>query len=175
LFGVCSADTTIFLLRSYSSASVRSSGCFPTLGLVFPVNFWFWFYSLAHTDFLRLSHLCVDATRVLYAAPFFIAKVSRSGIPVPASRCAERFAYLYFPFDFQLSYSSNQSKHLVDSIRSSISVANRPSPIVFPVRFALARRCLGLLLSARLWFSSARNPFPILSDPAVLSSLHIQA
>jgi hypothetical protein len=161
LFGVCSADTMIFLLRSYSSASVP--GCFPAQGLVFPVYFWFWFYSLTHTDFLRLSHLCVDAARVLYAGPFFIAMVSRSGIPVPTSRCAERFAYLYFPFDFQLSYSSNWSKHLVNSIRSSVSVANRPSPIVFPVQFALARRCLCLLSSARLWFSSARNPFPILS------------
>jgi hypothetical protein len=35
--------------------------------------------------------------RVLCADPFFITKVSRSGILVPASRCAERFADLYFP------------------------------------------------------------------------------
>jgi hypothetical protein len=37
---------------------------------------------------------------VLCADPFFIAKVSRSGIPVPMSRCVERFTDLYFPFDF---------------------------------------------------------------------------
>jgi hypothetical protein len=81
----------------------------------------------------------VYATRVLYAGPFFTAKVSRSGIPIPASRCVERFADLYFPFDFQSSYSSNRSKHLVDSVHSSISVASSPSLIVFPARFAPAR------------------------------------
>jgi hypothetical protein len=90
------------------------------------------------------------AARVLCAGPFFIAKVSRSGIPVPASRCAERFTNLYFPFDFQSSYSSNRIKHLVDSVRSSVSVASHPSPIVFPAQFAPARRCLCLLLSAKL-------------------------
>jgi hypothetical protein len=105
----------------------------------------------------------VYAARVLCVGPFFIAKVSLSGIPVPTSRCAERFIDLYFLFDFQSSYSSNRSKHLVDAVRSSISVASHPSLIVFPARFAPARRHLCLLSSARLWFSSARNPFPILS------------
>jgi hypothetical protein len=136
---VCSAHTMIFLLRSYRSASVRSSGCFPAQGLVCLVEFWFWFYNLAHPDFLHLSHLCVDAARVLCAGPFFITKVSRSGIPVPASKCTEGFTNLYFLFDFQSSYSSNRSKHLVDFVRSSVSVASCPSPIVFPARFAPAR------------------------------------
>jgi hypothetical protein len=54
--------------------------------------------------------------------------------PLEISRCAERFADLYFPFDFQSSYSSNRSKHLMNSVRSSVSVASRPSPIVFPAR-----------------------------------------
>jgi hypothetical protein len=139
LSGVCSSHTAIFLLRSCSSASVRPSSCFPAQGLVFLVDFWFWFYNLTRPDFLRLSHLCVDAARVLCAGPFFIAKVSRSGIPIPASRCAERFTDLYFLFDFQSSYSSNRSKHLVDSVCSSISVASRPNPIVFLARFAPAR------------------------------------
>jgi hypothetical protein len=58
--------------------------------------------------------------------------------PPEISRCAERFADLYFPFDFQSSYSSNRSKHLMNSVRSSVSVASRPSPIVFPARFAPA-------------------------------------
>jgi hypothetical protein len=171
LFGVCSAHTAIFLLRSCSSASVWSSGCFPAQGLVFPVDFWFWFYNLARPDFLCLSHIFVYATRVLCASLFFIAKVSRSGIPVPASRCAERFADLYFPFDFQLSYSSNRSKHMVDYVRFSVLVASRPSLIVFSAQFALARRHLCLLSSSRLWFSSARNPFPILSQPIFLFGL----
>jgi hypothetical protein len=86
-------------------------------------------------SFLLLSasaKIFVYAARVLCTGPFFITKVSRSGIPVPLSRCAERFTDLYFPFDFLLSYSSNRSKHLVDSVRSSVSVASRPSPIVFP-------------------------------------------
>jgi hypothetical protein len=172
LFSVCSAHTTIFLLRSCSSTSVRSSGCFPAQGLVFPVDFWFWFYNLARPDFLRLSHLCVDAARVLCIGPFFLANVSCSGIPVPASRCTERFTDLYFSFDFQSSYSSNRSKHLVDSVCSSVSIASHPSPIVFPARFAPARRCLCLLSSARLWFSSVQNPFPncVLDDFSILSS-----
>jgi hypothetical protein len=108
---------------------------------------------------------------VLCADSFFITKVSCSGIPVPTSRCTERFADLYFPFDFQSSYSSSRSKHLVDSVHSSISVASRPSLIVFPPRFALARRHLCLLSSARLWFSSARNPLTILSQPIFLYGL----
>jgi hypothetical protein len=90
LSGVCSAHTAIFLLRSCSSASVWSSGCFRTQGLVFPVDFWFWFYNLTRPDFLCLSHIFVYAARVLCASPFFIAKVSRSGIPVPASRALRR-------------------------------------------------------------------------------------
>jgi hypothetical protein len=80
----------------------------------------------------------VYTARVLCVSLFFIAKVSRSGIPVPATRCSERFTDLYFPFDFQSSYSSNRSKHLVDSVHSSVSVASRPSPIVFPAQFAPA-------------------------------------
>jgi hypothetical protein len=171
LSGVCTAHTVIFLLRSCSSASVRSSGCFPAQGLVFPVDFWFWFYNLARPDFLCLSHIFVYATIVLCASLFFIAKVSRSRIPVPVSRCTERFADLYLPFDFQLSYSSNRSKHLVDYVRFSVSVASRPSPIVFSARFAPARRRLCLLPSSRLWFSSAHNPFPILSQPIFLFGL----
>jgi hypothetical protein len=42
----------------------------------------------------------VYAAKVLCAGPFFIAKVFGFGIPVPASRCTERFTDLYFPFDF---------------------------------------------------------------------------
>jgi hypothetical protein len=68
----------------------------------------------------------VYATRVLCADPFFITKVPRSRIPVPMSRCVERFTDLYFLFDFQSSYSSNRSKHLVDSVHSSVSLASRP-------------------------------------------------
>jgi hypothetical protein len=105
----------------------------------------------------------VYAARVLCAGPFFITKVSCSRIHVPTSRSAESFVDLYFPFDYRLSYSYNRSKHLVDSVRSSVSVDNRPSLIIFPAQFAPARRRLCLLSSARLWFSSAQNPFPILS------------
>jgi hypothetical protein len=85
------------------------------------------------------ARIFVYAARVLCAGPFFIAKVSYSGIPVTTSRCAELFADLYFPFDFQSSYSSNRRKHLVDFVRFSVSVANRPSPIVFSARFTPAR------------------------------------
>jgi hypothetical protein len=50
-------------------------------------------------------------------------------------------------------------------------IFSHPSPIVFPARFALARRRLCLLSSARLSFSSAQNPFPILSLPIFLFGL----
>jgi hypothetical protein len=52
-------------------------------------------------NFCSSAGIFVYAAKLLYAGLFFIAKVSRSGIPVPTSRCAERFADMYFPFDFQ--------------------------------------------------------------------------
>jgi hypothetical protein len=124
------------------------------------------FFLVCSESFLLSSasaRIFVYAARVICVGAFFITKVSRFGIPVPTSKCVGRFTDLYFPFDFQSSYSSNQSKHLVDSIRSFVLVASHPCSIVFPARFAPARRHLCLLSSARIWFSSARNPFPILS------------
>jgi hypothetical protein len=144
---------------------VQSSGCFPAQGLVFSIDLSFWFYNLARPDFLCLSHLCVDAARVLCASPFFLAKVSRSGIPIPVSRCVERFTDLYFLINFQSSYSSNRSKHLVDSVRSSVSVASRPSLIhsskVTPL---FAVECQALVLIGT-------EPFPnsVLDDFSVCS------
>jgi hypothetical protein len=61
----------------------------------------------------------VYAARVLCAGPFFIAKVSRSEMPVPVSRCAERFVDLYFPLNVHV-----QPGHCSFCVRAGITFAD---------------------------------------------------